>query len=95
MDEYGQDLMSELVALGILPRFVISFTLIAIIVLSLRYFLSDKRDEHFLTMTEIVIQVVMIFIISPILVWFSAVAFLSALLEIFASLIIGQPIHWY
>lgn len=96
MSEYGQDLMSELTCLGVIPCIAIAIILITILILSLKH-LARNKDENSATSFEIdmIIDSVVIFLAAPLLISFSAVSLLTAIVKVVMSLITHRQIHWY
>lgn len=95
MNSDSQIFLSDLIDLGIIPCVAISFALLALMFFSIRHLFSDDYDVKNLTKLQLDLDVTMIFIASPTLITFSAIFLLAALINLVASLIFSQPIHWY
>ena len=96
MSEYGQEIMSKLTCLGVIPCIAIAIILITILILSLKH-LARNKDENSATIFEIdmIIDSVVIFLAAPLLISFSAVSLLTAIVKVVMSLITHRQIHWY
>lgn len=96
MSEYGQDLMSELASLGVIPCIAIAIILVTILILSLKHLARDKDDNDVtIFKIDMIIDSVVIFLVAPLLISFSAVSLATAIVNVLMSLIIHRQIHWY